>query len=379
MYDQLPRMSQKKAASRLNIPQTLLWTLLRNRSLVMSGDQNVRCGKVPSLEAALWRWIDVSKRQGVPVSDLMIHRKAMDLAARMGVSHFRASPTWYSGFKRRESAVREKYHIHQDDADRAEEPKPNKEDRPAAASLSHQQTAEWEREIKPERHEVRLDQNEPPRVKREPTEPTVVMAEINGDLQTITVPSLFQMKEAMKTLATGLLYRGFCDFKLLHQFEKEVANVVKRSMAQGSQDTGSLEGQMSATFIQGRLAGTRTEHGGHAAPFTFTDDLRVRGSCAAGMLGVLRRLATVSSSNEEAVTVKGRQTLDVQRKREKMAQSWNPHYLAVDGDKADASLKSVYFSLMHRYTEEARKERNSDMVVREMEFLGLELCSPVLL
>ncbi|XP_036453748.1 uncharacterized protein LOC118826844 [Colossoma macropomum] len=241
MYDQLPRMSQKKAASRLNITQSLLWTLLRNRSLIMRGDQHVRCGKVPRLEAALWRWIDVSRRQGAPVTDLMIHRKAMDLAVRMGVMHFRASPTWYSGFKRRESTVRERYHIYPDDADCMEGPKSDNGDRPAAGSagsLEHQQTEGWERDAKvAQRAEDRLEQNEPPLVKREPTEPTVVMAEINGGMQTITVPSLYQMKEAMKTLATGLLYRGFSDFKLLHQFEKEVANVVKRSMAQGSQDS----------------------------------------------------------------------------------------------------------------------------------------------
>ncbi|KAL7839672.1 hypothetical protein SRHO_G00263300 [Serrasalmus rhombeus] len=238
MYDQLPRMSQKKAASRLNITQSLLWTLLRNRSLIMRGDQHVRCGKVPRLEAALWRWIDVSRRQGDPVTDLMIHRKAMDLAVRMGVMNFRASPTWYSGFKRREGTVRTRYHIYPDDADRTEGPKSDNGDRPAAGSdgsVEHQQTAGWERDAKgAERPEVRLEQNEPPLVKREPT---VVMAEISGGMQTITVPSLYQMKEAMKTLATGLLYRGFSDFKLLHQFEKEVASVVKRSMAQGSQDS----------------------------------------------------------------------------------------------------------------------------------------------
>ncbi|KAL7836619.1 hypothetical protein AOLI_G00279030 [Acnodon oligacanthus] len=51
------------------------------------------------------------------------------------------------------------------------------------------------------------------------------------------------------------------------------------------------------------LEKSRTEHRGHAAPFTFIVDLRVRGSCAVGMLGVLRRLATVSSGNEKAAMV----------------------------------------------------------------------------
>lgn len=260
MYDRLPSMSQKKAAMRLNITQSVLWTILRNRNIIMRGEpHHVRCGKVPRLEAALWRWIDAMRRRGAPPSDLMIHRRAMELAARMGLPQFRASPNWYRGFKRREKTVRELYHVQQlEEPKQTERPQPgsaaillqnlqqnplynpvqqNPLHKPLQQNLQQQQQQHKEERQVVVKYEGQVERSELLSVKLEPAEPTVVTAEINGGMKTITVPSLHQMKEAMQTLATGLLYRGFCDFKLLHQFEKEVANVVKRSLAQGSRDS----------------------------------------------------------------------------------------------------------------------------------------------
>lgn len=230
LYDQLPRMSQKMAAKRLNVAQSVLCTLLRDRNYITRGDPHARIGKVSRLEAALWRWIDACQSKNAPPSDLLIHKKAMELAGRMGVSQFRASPRWYIGFKRRERAVRERYHVFPD----TEGSKTSTEALPLAEALQDQEARMKRGDSVVEPLGVRLEQSEPPSQK---PEPTVITATINGGMQTITVPSLHQMKEAMKTLATGLLYRGFCDFKLLHQFEKEVASVVKRSMSQGSQDS----------------------------------------------------------------------------------------------------------------------------------------------
>ncbi|XP_007253933.3 uncharacterized protein LOC103035564 [Astyanax mexicanus] len=245
MYDRLPNMSQKKAAMRLNITQSVLWTILRNRNIIMRGEpHHVRCGKVPRLEAALWRWIDAMRRRGAAPSDLLIHRRAMELAARMGLTQFRASPNWYRGFKRREKTVRELYHVQLEEQNQTERPQPgsaanllqNLQQNPLynPLQLNQQQKEEMQVVVK---YEGQVERSELLSVKLEPADPTVVTAEINGGMKTITVPSLHQMKEAMQTLATGLLYRGFCDFKLLHQFEKEVANVVKRSLAQGSRDS----------------------------------------------------------------------------------------------------------------------------------------------
>ncbi|XP_066513049.1 major centromere autoantigen B-like [Hoplias malabaricus] len=235
MYDRLPRMTKIKAADRLNVTPSLLCKLLRNRSLITRGDLQVHYNKTPRLEAALWLWIDECSRHGSPASDIMIHRKAIDLAARMGVTQFRASPTWYRGFKRRERVVRKRYHIY---PDHTESSKPCNviAPGPTATKVQHRQAGgEWP--TLATRAAVSSAQTEAPQVKRELSEPTVISAEIHGCMQTIIVPSIYQMKEAMKTLATGLLYRGFSDFKLLHHFEKEVAGVVQRSMAQESQDS----------------------------------------------------------------------------------------------------------------------------------------------
>ncbi|XP_053084824.1 major centromere autoantigen B [Pangasianodon hypophthalmus] len=245
LYDQLPRMSQRKAAKRLNIAPSMLWTILHNRNCIIKGEiikrkknKWVGCGRSPRLEANIWKWIDQCRQSGTPVTDLMIHRKSMDIAARMGIVSFRPSPRWYCGFKKREALVRERYRIYPE-VDLNNQPdqlgSPN-----APCSASPPADAEPPQEHS--MHETRAESvtvSEPEQDEQLPVQssPTVLVGKVNGTMQTVTVPSLQQMQEAMKTLATGLLYRGFCDFQLLHQFEKEVSNVVKRSMAQGCHDS----------------------------------------------------------------------------------------------------------------------------------------------
>ncbi|KAF5906664.1 major centromere autoantigen B, partial [Clarias magur] len=120
MYDQLPRMSQRKAAKRLNITPSTLWTIIHNRACIAKGEVVVKrekkkwvhCGRSPRLEANIWKWIDQARFSGMPVTDLAIHRKSMEIAARMGILSFRPSPRWYSGFKKREPIVRERYRIY---------------------------------------------------------------------------------------------------------------------------------------------------------------------------------------------------------------------------------------------------------------------------
>lgn len=245
LYDQLPRMSQRKAAKRLNIAPSMLWTILHNRNCIIKGEiikreknKWVGCGRSPRLEANIWKWIDHCRQSGAPVTDLMIHRKSMDIAARMGIVSFRPSPRWYSGFKKREALVRERYRIYPE-LDLNNHPdqlgSPNV---PCSASPPADVETPQEHSVH-ETQEENVTVREPEQDKQLPVQssPTVLVGKVNGDMQTVTVPSLLEMQDAMKTLATGLLYRGFCDFNLLHQFEKEVANVVKRSMAQGCHDS----------------------------------------------------------------------------------------------------------------------------------------------
>lgn len=226
LYDQLPRMSQRKAAKRLNVGPSLLWTILRNRHCIVKGEcvkreknKWVGCGRSPKLEANIWKWIDHERLSGRPVTDLMIHRKAMEIASRMGLVSFRPSPRWYCGFKKREALVRERYRVYPEvelsvGPDQLVSPS-------ALCSASPPADTETARE---------------PSVQETPADSGAV-SEPERDMQSVTVPSLQQMQEAMKTLATGLLYRGFCDFNLLHRFEKEVAVVVKRSLTQGCHDS----------------------------------------------------------------------------------------------------------------------------------------------
>lgn len=154
--------------------------------------------KIRHLEGALCRWIDHSRENGITVNESMIRSEATRLARMMGFRNFRSNGDWLSVFKIQPS-----------------------ENTSGVSEVSLTNQSNDESESLADLDIPKLD-------------PTVITAELNGDLHSVTVPSLWQMREAMKTLATGLLYRGFCDFKLLHQFEKEVDNVVRRSVTLGS-------------------------------------------------------------------------------------------------------------------------------------------------
>ncbi|XP_067294340.1 uncharacterized protein [Pseudorasbora parva] len=167
------------------------------------------CTKTRQLEGALLRWIHHSREKGITVNGLMIRSEATRLARMMGFCNFRSSGDWFSRF--RERVVRGM--VPSENA----RSYPTDEESATDHVRAMQQTDKDERETLKDLDIPKLD-------------PTVVTADLNGNLHTVTVPSLWQMKEAMKTLATGLLYRGFCDFKLLHQFEKEVDGVLRRAV-----------------------------------------------------------------------------------------------------------------------------------------------------
>ncbi len=181
--------------------------------------------KTRQLEAALWRWIDHSRENGI-ITDQMIRSEATRLARMMGFGNFRARADWLNRFKTREKVVREMFQLHQC----FENPQSDQTEDRSASDQVIQQPDESITAQSSDESDALTDLDIPK------LEPTALTAELNGDLHTVTVPSLWQMKEAMKTLATGLLYRGFCDFKLLHQFEKEVNTVLRRSVTLGTQN-----------------------------------------------------------------------------------------------------------------------------------------------
>ncbi|KAL1274772.1 hypothetical protein QQF64_027586 [Cirrhinus molitorella] len=174
--------------------------------------------KTRQIEAALWRWIDHSRERGITLNDRRIRSEASRLARMMGFGNFRASTNWFNRFKTRENVVREMFHLDQCSSDQTEDRSVFEQ---SDESITDQSSDESDT----------LSDLDIPKL-----EPTVVTAELNDGLHTVTVPSLWQVKEAMKTLATGLLYRGFCDFRLLHQFEKEVDSVLRRSVTLGTQN-----------------------------------------------------------------------------------------------------------------------------------------------
>ncbi|XP_043094982.1 major centromere autoantigen B [Puntigrus tetrazona] len=177
------------------------------------------------LEAALWRWIDRSRENGV-VTDQTILSEATRLARMAGFGNFRASADWLSRFKTREKVVREMFQLDRYSGD----PQSDQTERRSASDQVTQRSDKSSAEQSGDESDSLPDLDIPK------LEPTVVTAELDGGSHAVTVPSLWQMREAMKTLATGLLYRGFCDFKLLHQFEKEVDAVLRRSVALRAQN-----------------------------------------------------------------------------------------------------------------------------------------------
>lgn len=175
------------------------------------------------LEDALWRWIDHCRENSVTVNDSVICSEASRLARMMGFSNFQANEDWLKCFKARGRVVQGVT-------------KPNICPENLLGDLTKDESAfdHMQQSVDSSATDQSYSESEVlsdldiPKL-----EPTVVTAELNGDAHSVTVPSLWQMKEAMKTLATGLLYRGFCDFKLLHRFEKEVDNVLRRSVTLG--------------------------------------------------------------------------------------------------------------------------------------------------
>ncbi|XDV20290.1 hypothetical protein PO909_025641 [Leuciscus waleckii] len=185
--------------------------------------KNLTARKTHRIEAALWRWIDHSLENGTYVNESMIRSKAARLARTVGYRNFRANTDWFTRFKTREGVIRGMFQISrkkEPTSDNKKTIQPS-ENTPSVSEVSLTNQSNDESESLYDLDIPKLD-------------PTVITAELNEDLHSVTVPSLWQMKEAMKTLATGLLYRGFCDFKLLHQFEKEVDTVVRRSVTLGS-------------------------------------------------------------------------------------------------------------------------------------------------
>lgn len=187
---------------------------------------NFTNANMQQLEDALWRWIDHCRENNVTVNDSVICSEASRLARMMGFINFQSNEDWLKCFKARGRVVQRVTNPNP-----CPENPPNDQTKEESASYRMQTDESSTADQSYSESDVLSDLDIPK------LEPTVVTAELNGNAHSVTVPSLWQMKEAMKTLATGLLYRGFCDFKLLHRFEKEVDNVLRRSVTLGKNNS----------------------------------------------------------------------------------------------------------------------------------------------
>ncbi|KAI7812460.1 uncharacterized protein LOC130564337 [Triplophysa rosa] len=257
-YDQFPPMSQRAAARLLNISPSLLCVWLRHRKLTKATTVSAP-KKTELVEAALWGWMDSSREKGIIPPELMIRSKAHELARTMDFPDFRADKAWFRRFINRERIIRKRFKLdwQEDDGQNNPSEKPgctrvpktnqsnsksikkiDSSKRTEYGNVQFYEVAERSENDSESDYMDALRQYDDTSVEDERTEldipklePSVVTAELDGTSHTVVVPSLWQMKEAMKTLSTGLLYRGFCDFNLLHQFEKEVDNVLRRSLS----------------------------------------------------------------------------------------------------------------------------------------------------
>lgn len=110
-YDELPNMSQRQAACKLNVSQNLLGRMLKSRqeienaSLgnVNSNRKRKRVGKEEEVEEALKQWFTKVREKDVWVTGPLLRQKAEDLAKKMGKDDFVATEGWFHRWKKREN------------------------------------------------------------------------------------------------------------------------------------------------------------------------------------------------------------------------------------------------------------------------------------
>lgn len=108
-YDELPKMSQRQAACKLNVSQSLLGRMLKSRqeienaSLADKGRIRKRAGKEGEVEEALKQWFTKVRDKDVRVTGPLLRQKAQNLAKEMGKNNFVATEGWYHRWKKREN------------------------------------------------------------------------------------------------------------------------------------------------------------------------------------------------------------------------------------------------------------------------------------
>jgi hypothetical protein len=125
MYDNLPKMSQRDAATALKISQPLLCKLLQKRHEIegaridnsCSTRKRKRTGKDADVEEALKQWFTNVRSKDARVDGPLLMAKAEDLAKRMGKENFSATNGWFYRWQKRENITYKKTCGEQGEAD----------------------------------------------------------------------------------------------------------------------------------------------------------------------------------------------------------------------------------------------------------------------
>ena len=107
-YDKLPKTSHHSAFVHLEIPQPLLWKILKNRSDIESSaltnentDRNrARSGKDSQVESALKIWFSNVREKNDSIYGPLMPQKAEELAKTMGKEKFNATDGWLRRWKK---------------------------------------------------------------------------------------------------------------------------------------------------------------------------------------------------------------------------------------------------------------------------------------
>ena len=107
-------MTQREAASKLNVSQSTIQRILKERQeiegSVNSDRKRFRTGKAPDVDAALIKWIHDALEKNAPLSGPLIMQKAEELARKLNHSTFKATDGWLSRFKKRVGLVHKRLH-----------------------------------------------------------------------------------------------------------------------------------------------------------------------------------------------------------------------------------------------------------------------------
>lgn len=124
-YDAFGKISQRIAASKLQISQPLLCKLLKNRSEIEEGwarngnslRKRNRHGKDEDVETALLDWFTQVRQKDARVNGPLLRDKAEELARKLGKENFVATEGWFHRWTKRMNVVYKKPQGEQRDAD----------------------------------------------------------------------------------------------------------------------------------------------------------------------------------------------------------------------------------------------------------------------